>query len=50
MCVRGEYVDIPNLLDLVHTYEFIQKYLKDPQDLLLNDVLAYLRGNASIDI
>jgi hypothetical protein len=43
---------IPNPfnLDLVHTYEFLQKYLLDPKDLLLDDALAYLCGNASIDI
>ncbi len=36
---------IPNLLDLVYTYEFLQKYLLDPKDLLLDDALAYLRRN-----
>jgi hypothetical protein len=50
MCVKGEYMDIPNPLDLVYTYKFLQKYLLDPKDLLLNDTLANLRGNASIDI
>jgi hypothetical protein len=49
-CVRGEYVAIPNPLDLVHTYEFLQIYLLDPKDLLLDDALAYLCGNAGIDI
>jgi hypothetical protein len=49
-CVRGEYVAIPDLLDLVHIYEFLWKYLLDPKDLLLDDVLAFLRGNASIDL
>jgi len=43
-------VYIPHPLDLVYTYEFLQKYLLDPKDLLLNDALAYLHGNASIDI
>ncbi len=41
---------IPNLLDLVYTYEFLQKYLLDPKDLLLNDALAYLRKNPVRDI
>ncbi len=41
---------ILNPLDLVHTYKFLQKYLMDPKDLLLDDALANLRGNASIDI
>ncbi len=50
MCIRGEYVAIPNPLGLVHTYEFLQIYLLDPKDLLLNDALAYLCENASIDI
>jgi hypothetical protein len=45
MCVRGKYVAIPNPLDLVHIYEFLWKYLLDPKDLLLDDALAYLRGN-----
>ena len=44
MFVRREYICIPNLLDLVHTYEFLQKYLLDPKDLLLNDALASLRN------
>ncbi len=47
--VRGEYVAIPNPLDLVRIYEFLWKYLLDPKELLFNDVLAFLRGNASID-
>ncbi len=41
---------IPNPLDLVHIYKFLQKHLLDPKDLLVDDALAYLRGNASIDI
>jgi hypothetical protein len=41
---------IPNLLDLVHIYKFLEKYLLDPKVLLLSDVLAYLCGNASIDV
>jgi hypothetical protein len=45
MWVRREYVFIPNPLDLVYTYKFLQKYLLDPKDLLLNDALAYLRRN-----
>ena len=47
--VRREYICIPNLLDLVHTYEFLQKYLLDPKDLLLNDALVYLRRNPVCD-
>jgi hypothetical protein len=31
-------------------YEFLQKYLLDPKDLLLNYVLAYLRRNPVCDI
>jgi hypothetical protein len=49
MCVRGEYVAIPNPLDLVRIYKFLQKYLLDPEDLLLGDALAFLCGNAGID-
>ncbi len=41
---------IPNPLDLVYTYEFFQKYLLDPNDLLLNDTLAYLCRNPVCDI
>ncbi len=41
---------IPNLLDLIHIYEFLWKYLLDPKDLLLDDALAYLNGNAGIDV
>ncbi len=37
-------------LDLVPIYKFLWKYLLDPKDLLLNDVLAFLRGNAGIDL
>jgi hypothetical protein len=36
-------------LDLVCIYEFLKKYLLDPKDLLFNDALAFLRGNAGID-
>jgi hypothetical protein len=50
MFVRREYICIPNLLDLVHTYEFLQKYLLDPKDLLLNDAVAFLRMNPVCDI
>jgi hypothetical protein len=41
---------IPNPLDLVHLYEFLLKYLLDPKDLLFEDTLAFLRGNAGIDL
>ncbi len=44
-CVRREYVCIPNPQDLVYTYEFLQKYLLDPKDLLLHDALASLCRN-----
>ncbi len=36
---------IPNPLDLEYTYKFLQKYLLDPKDILLDDALAYLRRN-----
>ena len=49
-CVRREYVCIPNKLDLVYKDEFLQKYLLDPKDLLLNDALAFLRRNPVCDI
>ncbi len=39
----------PNPLDLVCTYEFLQKYLLDPKDLLLADALVYLRRNLVCD-
>jgi hypothetical protein len=39
------YVFIPNLLDLVYKYKFLQEYLLDPKDLLLDDALVYLRRN-----
>ncbi len=41
---------IPNPLDLVYTYKFLQKYLLDPKDLLLDDALAYLRRNQVCNI
>ncbi len=41
---------IPNPLDLVYTYKFLQKYLLDPKDLLLDDALAYLHRNPVCDI
>jgi hypothetical protein len=41
---------IPNPLDLVYTYKFLQKYLLDPKDLLLNEALAYLHRNPVCDI
>ncbi len=50
MCVRREYVCNPNPLDLVYTYEFLQKYLSDPKDLLLDDALASLRRNPVCDM
>jgi hypothetical protein len=43
-------VFIPNPLDLVYTYKFLQKYLLDPKDLLLDDALAYLHRNPVCDI
>ncbi len=49
-CVRGEYMAIPNLLDLVRIYKFLEKHLLDPTDLLFKDTLAFLRGNAGIDL
>jgi hypothetical protein len=49
-CIRREYIYIPNLLDLVYTYKFLQKYLLDPKDLLLNDALASLRRNPVCNI
>ncbi len=41
---------IPNTLDLVYMYGFLQKYLLDPKDLLLDDALAYLRRNPVCDM
>ena len=41
---------IPNPLDLVPIYKFLQKYLLDPKDLLLDDALAFQCGNAGIDL
>jgi hypothetical protein len=49
-CVRREYVFIPNPLDLVYMYKFLQKYLLDPKDLLLDDALAYLCWNPVCNI
>ncbi len=50
-CVRREYVCIPNPLDLVYTYKFLQKYLLDPRDLLLDDdALAFLCRNPLCNI
>ncbi len=40
----------PNPLDLVYTYKFLQKYLLDPKDLLLDDAMAYLCKNLVWDI
>jgi hypothetical protein len=50
MCIRREYICIPNLLDLVYTCKFLQKYLLDPKDFLLNDALASLRRNPLCNI
>ncbi len=41
---------IPNPLDLVYTYKFLQNHLLDPKDLLLDDALAYLRRNLVCNI
>jgi hypothetical protein len=41
---------MPNPLNLVYMYEFLQKYLLDPKDLLLDDALAYLHRNLVWDI
>ncbi len=49
-CVRGEYVAISNLFDLVRIYKFLEKYLLVPKDLLFNDLLSFLCGNAGIDL
>jgi hypothetical protein len=49
-CIRKEYVFIPNLLDLVCTYKFLQKYVLNPKDLLLDDTLASLCRNPVCDI
>jgi hypothetical protein len=38
------------MLDLVHIYKFLYKYLLDPKDLLFDDALAFLCGNAGIDL
>jgi hypothetical protein len=43
-------VAIPNPLDLVRIYEFLKKYLLNPKDLLFDDALAFLCGNAGIDL
>jgi hypothetical protein len=49
-CIRREYVCIPNLLDLVYRFKFLQKYLLDPKDLLLDDALASLHRNTLCNI
>jgi hypothetical protein len=49
-CVRGEYVAIPNSLDLVRIYEFLWKYLLDAKYHLFDDALVFLHGNAGIDL
>ncbi len=41
---------MPNPLNLVYMYEFLQKYILDPKDLLLDDALAYLHRNPVWDI
>ncbi len=41
---------IPNPLDLVYTYKFLQKHFLDPKDLLLGDAQAYLRRNPLCNI
>ncbi len=41
---------IPNQLDLVYTYKFLQKYLLDPKDLLFNEALTYLCRNPVCNI
>ncbi len=41
---------IPNQLDLVYSYECLQKYLLDPKDLLRDDALAYLCRNPVCNI
>jgi hypothetical protein len=43
-------VCIPNPWDLVCTYEFLQEYLLDPKDLLLDDALVFLRRNLVCNI
>ncbi len=50
MCIRREYMCIPNPLDLVYSYKILQKYLLDPKDLPLDDALAYLRRNPVCNI
>jgi hypothetical protein len=50
MCIRREYGCIPNLLDLVYMYKFLQKYLLDLKDLLLDDALASLHRNPVCNI
>ncbi len=37
-------------MDLVYTCKFLQKYLLDPKDFLLNDALASLRRNPLCNI
>jgi hypothetical protein len=49
-CIRSKYVCIPNSLDLVYTYKFLQKYLLDPKDLPLDDALASLCRNPVYNI
>jgi hypothetical protein len=49
-CIRREYVFIPNPLDLVYTYKFLQKYLLDPKDILLDVALACLHRNPVCNI
>ncbi len=49
-CISREYVCIPNPWDLVYMYEFLQKCLLDPKDLLLDDALAFLCRNPVCNI
>jgi hypothetical protein len=46
---RSKKEFVPNW-GLTYTHEFLQKYLLDLKDLLLNDTLAYLRRNPVCDI
>jgi hypothetical protein len=50
MCIRREYICITNLIYLVYTYTYLEKYLLDPKDLLLNDALASLCRNPVCNI
>ncbi len=41
---------IPNPLDLLCMYKFLQKYLLYPKDILLDDALAYPHRNSVCNI